>query len=98
LSSREKRLSAARRKRSRISSQMRSLESGNLSIRSVLENPPPDLGVVRIWDLLCHTHKVGEAGAKKILTHARVWPEDKLKDLDENARHRIVTCLPPRAR
>jgi hypothetical protein len=94
----KRRLAAARKRRHRIALAFDRLEKGQLFIEDVLEDPTHVLGNVDIWDLLRRAHNMGEAGSRKVLEKAHVWPHTRVRALSEEDKHRIVQCLPPRAR
>lgn len=98
MSTASKRLKNARRQRVKIASQLRALKTGALSLTDVLQDPPDALKRVSVWTLMTHSHKLGPDGAKKVLVHAKVWPEDRLGSLDKDARQRIIQHLPPRVK
>ncbi len=93
---REKRLKRARKEKLRISQQMHALESGELNLRDVLENPPTHLGKVQINTILCHTPKLGKKGARRVLEAAQVWPLEKLNAVSHEKRLEVLMALPER--
>jgi hypothetical protein len=97
VSSRNKRLARARKKRQAAARQLGLLESGSISLRQMLESPQPCMGPVRLWTVMKRTPKMGEAGIKRTLQRAQVWPETKLEDLTPQEVQRVLASLPPRA-
>jgi hypothetical protein len=98
-STKQKRLAKARRVKSSIGRDLRLLKQGSLTLNGVLEDSERrSLGRARIFDVLRHAPHISDAGAKKILLTARVWPLTKLADLEEVEIEEILECLPPRAR
>ena len=99
MSTRQKRLEKARRIKSRIGSDLKLLKSDQLTLIGVLDSSERrSLGRARIFDVLRHAPHVSDAGAKKILLTAKVWPLTKLEDLEQVEIDEILECLPPRAR
>lgn len=92
-----RRLKTARKVRHQAAHQFHLLETGQLSLHNVLETPPRALGRVRVFDVLRRAPKLGEAGAEKVLRHAKVWPLTRLDNLSPAERQRVIECLPPRA-
>lgn len=93
-----RRLRAARKQRLLTSQALNDLRYGVLHITDVLKDPPPALSRVRIGYLLRTCPHYGEAGVKKTLIAARVWPEDRLGALPPEALSRIRDHLPERVR
>lgn len=97
MASRSRRLRNARKNKQAIARALESLKAGTTSLEHVLTHDGV-LSRCRVWTVLIHAPKLGETGAKKVLLQARVFPEDRLGNLDENAIQRIIEHLPPRAR
>jgi hypothetical protein len=93
-----RRLREARRTRGKISLTFLNMRSGSLSLEDVLRSPPRHLNHVRVHTLIEHAPKMGEAGAKKVLRLAGVWPTDCIGKLSLDQREKIIKHLPPRAR
>lgn len=93
-----RRLRVARQTRSRIASTFELMHSGALTLEHVLRSPPRHLNHVRVHVLIEHAPKMGEAGTKKVLRLAGVWPTDCIGNLSEGQREEIIKHLPPRAR
>lgn len=93
-----RRLHEARRTRKRISQTFELMRTGTLTIEYVLTNPPSHLNHVRIFTLMMHAPKLGEAGVRKCLERAKVQGIEFVGALDVEARKKIIECLPPRAR
>lgn len=74
------------------------LESGSLTLHEILTDVPKCMEPVRLWTVMKRTPKMGEAGIKRTLERAQVWPETKLGDLTPQEVRRVLESLPPRAR
>jgi hypothetical protein len=94
-----KRLEKAREIRSAASLELQALKDGRVSLRDVLEEPEnTSLGHVKIYNVLVRAPHLGEAGAKKILLSAKVWPMDRLDAISRWDLDEIMKSLPPRAK
>ena len=93
-----RRLREARQTRRRIASTFARMQSGALTLEDVLRSPPPCLKHVRIHTVIEHAPKMGEAGTKKVLRLAGVWPTDCVGALSTAQCEKIIKYLPPRAR
>jgi hypothetical protein len=99
MTSRTKRLEKARRVRRRTGLSLRALRDGRITLYGALEEPQTSsLRHAKIFDVLRAAPHISDAGAKKILLTARVWPLTKLGDLEKIEVDEILKCLPPRAR
>jgi hypothetical protein len=93
-----RRLQEARKTRRRIGSTFSLMHTGALTLEHILTNPPVHLKHVRIFTLMLHTPKLGEDGVRKCLREAKVEGIEFVGKLDQEARLRIISHLPPRAR
>lgn len=93
----KKRLRNARRKRSAAARQLALLESGAQTLELILRDPG-SCGHVRLWAVMNRAPRLGEAGVRKCLTRAKVYPMTRLDNLTEDEIDRVIACLPPRAR
>ena len=96
--SRQKALRKARKTRRLVAAAFTSLENGQLTLWSVLEDPPDVLKHVDIWDVMRRSPKLGREGTTKCLQRAKVWPHITLGNLTEEERSAIRANLPERAR
>lgn len=95
----ERNLKRARRIRSLTALDMRRLRSGDITLRSVLEDPQStSLRFCGVFDVLKNAPNLGEKGAKRVLLESRVWPLDRLGALTVMQREEILMNLPARAR
>lgn len=92
-------LQRAREIKSLINAELQRIHSGELHIQDVLTDPE-DYEIRRcdVYDVLNHVPKLGKTGVRRILTKAKVWPHDRIQDLDDAEIQRILRYLPPRAR
>lgn len=51
-----------------------------------------------MYDVLISAPGLSAKGAKKILLQEKIWPLDRLQDLELMQREDIIEALPPRAR
>jgi hypothetical protein len=94
----KKRLRNARRKRQRAARILQLLAHGDgYSLEELLHNPR-EIGHVRLWTLMTRSPHLGEAGVRKCLTRAKVYPMTRLDELTTEEADRVIACLPPRAR
>lgn len=98
MASRNKRLHYARKKRQAAARQLDLLATGAVTLQALLENHPKCMDPVRLWTVMNRTPKLGEAGVKRTLQRAQVWPETKLQDITPEEVERVVMNLPARAR
>lgn len=97
--SRKGQLKKARRIRSSISKERRSLKGGGITLTDVLKTPEEyELGRCKVYDVLCSSPGLSSKGAKKILLQEKIWPLDRVRDLELMQREDIIDALPPRAR
>ena len=94
----ERRLSKARRTRSRMTSELRALSSGQIHITDVLVNPPDALGRCHVYDVLRRTPKLGDEGAKSLCVRFKLWPYDKLSSIPLEQRKNLFAALPERVK
>lgn len=95
----ERNLKRARRIKSSIALDLRRLKTGNITLRSVLEDPEStSLKHCAVFNVLKSAPHLGEKGAKRVLLEAKVWPYDKLGTIDQFHREEILSNLPARAR
>lgn len=89
----------ARKIRHLQSKQTRLLETGELHVADVLQDPYKySLGRLQVYALLRRAPGLSDKGVKKILLQEKVWPLDRVRDLDKFTREEIINSLPPRAR
>jgi hypothetical protein len=93
-----KHLAKARKVRRHRAIAFMMLEDGKITIDEVLDGDYPVLNGVDIWDILRRSHKLGRAGARRVLQDADVWPHKRVAALDRTERDAIRYHLPPRAR
>lgn len=99
MASKERNLKRARRIKSSIATDLRRLKTGQLALRSVLENPQStSLKHCQVFNVLKSAPNLGEKGAKRVLLQSRVWPMDKLGTLSAIELDEILLNLPARAR
>lgn len=92
-------LKKARAIRSKITLETKRMQSGDVTLHSVLEDPnSSSLGRLQVYALLRRAPGLGDKGAKRILLGCKVWPLDRVRDLDQYTREEIIKDLPPRAR
>lgn len=103
--SRTKRLRNARKKRTQASKVMAMVETGQLSLEAVLTDYPRpthhwtrQIGHVRLFTVMKRSPGLGEAGIKKCLFKAKVYPMTRLDQLTDEEITRVIHHLPPRAR
>jgi hypothetical protein len=97
--SRDEQLVRARRIRSKMSKQWRLMKQGELHVADVLQDPYMySLGRSQVFTLLRRAPGLSDKGAKKICLQEKVWPMDRVRDLDQFIREEIIKALPPRAR
>jgi hypothetical protein len=98
-STRSEQLQKARRIRSKMHLEKQRLASGDIHVVSVLEDPKAfSLGRLNVFALLRCAPGLSDKGAKKILLSAKIWPLDRVRDIDLYLREEIIRDLPPRAR
>jgi hypothetical protein len=51
-----------------------------------------------VYALLRRAPGLSDKGVKKVLLGLKVWPMDRVRDLDLYTREEIIKDLPPRAR
>lgn len=96
---RSQQLQNARRIRSKITRETKLMQSGTITLRSVLEDPESfSLSRLQVYALLRRAPGLGDKGAKKVLLGCKVWPLDRVRDIDQYVREEIIKDLPPRAR
>lgn len=93
-----RRLKHARRKRSHISSTLKRLGNGQLTLTVLLDDPPAHLGSVRIYTLLLKAPNMGESGVKRVLEKSGIYAAARVGTLTYEERHRVIRALPPRAK
>lgn len=94
----ERRLSKARTIRSRMTSEMRALARGHITIQDALEDPSDALGRCHIYDVLRRTPKLGDEGAKALCVRFKIWPHDRLSSIPLEQRRNIYAALPERVK
>jgi hypothetical protein len=78
---------------------MKLMASGELHVSDVLRNPGHyALGRFTVYALLKCAPGLSDKGAKKICLGLKVWPMDRVRQLDQYTREEIINDLPPRAR
>lgn len=98
MGAKEKRLAKARKIRRHRATAFLMLEDGKITVEDVLSGDYPVLEGVDIWDVLRRSHKLGRAGARKVLTNAEVWPHKRVNSLTDEEKAQLLKNLPPRAR
>lgn len=92
-------LKRARLIRSKIAYETKRMKSGDVALESVLEDPySSSLGRLQVYALLRRAPGLGDKGARKVLLECKVWPLDRVRDLEQFVREEIIKDLPPRAR
>lgn len=92
-------LRRARVIRSKIARETRRMQSGEVTLESVLQDPYSNsLGRLQVYALLRRAPGLGDKGAKKVLLGCKIWPLDRVRDIDQYLREEILKDLPPRAR
>src|ERR1044072_597692 len=92
-------LTRARQIRSKIAREPKRMQSGEVTLESVLQDPYSNsLGRLQVYALLRRAPGLGDKGARKVLLSCKVWPLDRTRDLDQYIREEILKDLPPRAR
>lgn len=92
-------LKRARRIRSKQFREGRLMKSGELHVSDVLQDPQAySLGRLQVYTLLRRAPGLSDKGAKKICLGLKIWPMDRVRDLDQYIREEIINDLPPRAR
>lgn len=92
----EKNLRKARKQRRLVGAAFHALEDGQITLQEILQDPPPSLENVDIWDILRRSPKLGRKGAERVLMKAKVWPHRRLRSLNRGERLEIMKHLPPR--
>ena len=96
---RDEQLARARKIRSKQSREMRLMQSGELHVTAVLQDPQHyALGRLHVYALLRRAPGLSDKGAKKICLGLKVWPMTRVRDLDQYTREEVIKDLPPRAR
>lgn len=96
---RDYQLKRARKIRSKQSKQLKLMQSHELHITDILQDPQQyALGRLQVFALLRRAPGLGDKGAKKILLGLKIWPMDRVRDLNKYTREEIIKDLPPRAR
>jgi hypothetical protein len=95
--SRTKRLKNARKKRTQASRVLAHLEAGEVTIETLL-SAPDYIGHVRLFTLMKRTPGLGEAGIKKCLFKAKVYPMTRVDELTDTEISRVIHYLPPRVK
>jgi hypothetical protein len=99
MASKKKTLRRARKSRSQMSTEYGLLRDGDITLSELLQDPSGySLARCTIWDVLRRSPKLGPKGAKRVLLESKVWPLDRLEDIDQFARETILSNLPARAR
>lgn len=89
----------ARQIRSKQSREMKRMQAGELHVTDVLQDPQRySLGRLHVYALLRRAPGLSTKGAKKICLGLKIWPMDRVRDLDQFIREEIIKDLPPRAR
>lgn len=97
-STRTKRLRAGRKKKTQASKVLGWLEEGRIDPREAMSDERYSKYVdhVRLWTILMRCPRMGEAGVKKCLFAANVYPMYRLRDLSASEVERVIQCLPAR--
>jgi hypothetical protein len=96
---RNQQLARARRIRSKQAREMQRMSSGQVHVSEVLQDPQHyALGRLHVYALLRRAPGLSDKGVKKILLGLKIWPMDRVRDLDLYTREEIINDLPPRAR
>jgi len=74
------------------------VERGTVHIVDVIYAPPDCLKGADLYPVLMRVPKLGRSGIKRICQRSRVWPHEKMGELKEHERLRLVTCLPARVK
>lgn len=93
-----KRMAKARRARSQIAKTFDALRNEQLTITELLRDPPPCLGRVRIYNVLCKVPRLGGDGAENVIRRAKVWPLTTMDNLSLDERRTLIRELPPRVK
>jgi hypothetical protein len=93
MASKQKRLEKARKTRSLISRDIQRVRTGVLKADDVLRSPPSVLGRCRIYTVMIAIPGIGDKKIKKILTKAKVWPEDNLAQVPQDRRDMVADLL-----
>lgn len=96
---RNEQLARARHIRSKMSREWRLMKDSKLHVTDVLQDPyKHSLGRSQVFTLLRRAPGLSDKGAKKICLQEKVWPMDRVRDVDKYVREEIIRALPPRAR
>lgn len=96
---RSEQLVRARKIRRRQAKEALALKDHQLHVTDVLKDPYQySLGRLQVFALLRRAPGLSDKGAKKICLGLKIWPMDKVRDLDKFTREEIIKDLPPRAR
>lgn len=98
MSTHQKRLRTARKRRHQIASLLDALKHERVTLETILADPPAYLGNVSINTVMKYTPRLGPEGIKKCLQPLKIWPEDKISTLTQEQREAIIKHLPARAR
>jgi len=96
MSSKSKRLANARKQKRLTKVHLDMLKAGEITLVGILQSDANVLSRSRLWTVMLCTPHLAEKGAKKVLLHAKVWPETRLGDLTDEEKERIIQHLPPR--
>jgi len=86
----------ARSQRAAKAELLRALETGDVTLREILERPPDALANVPIHRVIERVPRMGRARTESLLKTARVWPTHTLGILTDAERRSLVRNLPPR--
>jgi hypothetical protein len=78
---------------------MQRMLSGEFHVTDVLQDPQHySLGRLHVYALLRRAPGLSDKGVTTVLLGLKVWPMDRVRDLDLYTREEIIKDLPPRAR
>lgn len=82
-----------------MGAEFKKLKNGSISLVEILRDPSETpLRRARLYDLLRRSPHLSDKGAKKICLETKLWPLDRVEDIDLFMREEIIKALPPRAR
>jgi len=90
--------SRAHRTRAERAEILQGLEGGTVYIVDLIYEPDPCVQGADLWPVLMRVPGLGRSGIKRACQRSRVWPHERLGELTEDEKLRLVTCLPARCK
>jgi len=91
-------LKKAKEVREARQTELRRLRNGEVSLETILRDPPEILQGADVYDVCTAAPRFGRAGVRRLFVRTGIWPHKRVGELTDKERKRLVQTLPLRAR